>query len=132
MAYIDNIEKDYVMSLNDFNKPKEVIKRNALNIRLLRLLLLEKGTYPDHPDMGVDIVGKWRFLNTIDTYKLDSEISNQISRYLPECIGTQINTYIQNNTLFLNIVTNDVLLEFKVDNNGITELNKVTDQIITT
>ena len=54
--------RDYLLDLDDIGKPKVVdmtdIRRGKLNsaaTMIIRLLLLKKGTYPDFPNLGIDI-----------------------------------------------------------------------------
>ena len=61
--------RDYLLDLDDIGKPKVVdmtdIRRGKLNsaaTMIIRLLLLKKGTYPDFPNLGIDIRGRYRFM----------------------------------------------------------------------
>lgn len=56
----------------------------------MRLILLEPGTYQTHPTMGVGIVSRYRFGNIEDINILQSDIENQISMYLPELQGVDV------------------------------------------
>ena len=49
-----------------------------------RLIMLRKGTYPDFPEMGVDIVGRYRFAFEDECSLLSMDIEEQANRYLPE------------------------------------------------
>ena len=53
--------KEYSISINEFNKPKEYDGINSLYITLIRLILLEPGTYQTNPNMGVGIVSRFRY-----------------------------------------------------------------------
>ena len=44
--------------------PKVLDEKDATHTLIVRLILLEKGTYPTHPDMGVGIVSNYRFAFT--------------------------------------------------------------------
>jgi hypothetical protein len=83
--------KDYLLGLDDIGLPKVIdlsnIKIGEMNSAVLmiaRLLYLKKGTYADQPDMGIDIVGRYRFSFEEELLSLRSELKEQISTYLPE------------------------------------------------
>ena len=56
------ILKEYSMSVNDFNQPADAKGKKAIGVLLVRLLLMEKGTDPMRPDMGVGIVSRYRYM----------------------------------------------------------------------
>lgn len=74
-------EKEYLFSVDRFNKPEVVTKHRAVGLLLIRLILLDPGADPLHPDMGVGIrryryaVGKLQ--------ELRNRVEEQISTYLP-------------------------------------------------
>lgn len=85
-------EREYLMSVNKINEPIVESKQRAIALLLLRLILLEPGSDPLHPDMGVGIT-KYRF--SVDTLEeLRSRIDDQISTYLPDFLATEINIVI--------------------------------------
>lgn len=86
----DNI-KDYLLDLDDLGKPKVVdmsrIESGVFNpaiLTIIRLIIMRKGTDPDRPDMGIDIVGRYRFSFESELEMLEQEIKDQIETYLPE------------------------------------------------
>jgi hypothetical protein len=81
---------EYTLSVNKFNTPERLINQEAIMTVICRLLLLTPGTMPDHPDMGVGLVSRWRYGDTKDLDKLRQEINNQILKYLPRFQGAQI------------------------------------------
>lgn len=77
--------KEYTLSVDSFNQPKAINDRNAIGIMLIRLILLEPGTNPLHPTMGVGIISKYRFLSSEDMERrLKSDIEYQIQTFIPE------------------------------------------------
>ena len=48
-------EREYLMSVNKINEPVVETEQRAIALLLLRLILLEPGSDPLHPDMGVGI-----------------------------------------------------------------------------
>ena len=89
--------RDYLLGMDDLNRPKvidmTIIKPNVMNsciLMIIRLILLRKGTYPDIPDMGIDIRGRYRFAFESELSMLQHEIQNQIETYLPEFLATEV------------------------------------------
>ena len=92
----DNIH-DYLLDLNDLGLPKVVdmsrIESGIFNpaiLTIIRLIVMRKGTDPDRPDMGIDIVGRYRFGFSSELYKLQTEIEEQIGTYLPEFLPVSV------------------------------------------
>ena len=75
--------KEYLLSTNAYLEPDIVKDANAYAILLVRLLLLEPGTNPLHPDMGVGIGPKYRFILDKDIPTLQAKIESQIATYMP-------------------------------------------------
>jgi hypothetical protein len=89
--------RDYTLSLDDLGRPKvldmdNIIsgKMNSAISMISRLLLLKKGTYMDHPNLGIDIRGRYRFAYDDEIIKLNQEITEQISLFLPEFIPVTV------------------------------------------
>lgn len=83
--------RDYLLDVNDINRPKVVdmqnIKPNKLNsavTMIARLIMMKKGTIPDIPDLGIDIVGRYRFSYESELSALATDIQDQVLLYLPE------------------------------------------------
>ena len=86
----DNI-RDHLVDLDDLGKPRiismEKIEPGIMNTAITciaRLILMRKGTDMDRPDMGIDIVRNYRFADVSDLYKLQNDIDEQVTMYLPE------------------------------------------------
>ena len=74
-------EREYLFSVDRFNKPVVYTKQRAIGLLLTRLILLNPGSDPLHPDMGVGIT-KYRYtMNTLD--ELKQRVKKQIETYLP-------------------------------------------------
>ena len=89
-----NETKEYALALDDFLNPVTFKGRDAIEILLCRIILLEPGTYETHPYMGVGIVSKYRYMHNIDINTLRDDISNQIATYLPWLYGVEVRTSI--------------------------------------
>ena len=93
----DDNPRDYLLDLNDLGKPRVIdmsrIENGVMNTAITciaRLIIMRKGTDMDRPDMGIDIVGRYRFADTDELVVLQQEIENQIYMYLPEFIPVTV------------------------------------------
>ena len=111
--------RDYLLGLDDLNKPKVIDMSiiapktwNSAILMITRLIMMKKGTYPDHPDLGIDIKGRYSFSFEDDLYTLQEEIDEQANRYLPEFSPYQIQcmyqTINQVNYVVISIIINNV------------------------
>lgn len=80
----EELKDELTFNFSDFNKPEVKQDLYALSRKILNLLLIEPGTYPDTPDLGIDIA-KYQFdLLTDETLlKIQGEISRQVEKYIP-------------------------------------------------
>ena len=76
--------KEYLLSTNAYLEPEVSKDQLACSILLVRLLLLEPGTNPLHPERGVGLGPKYRFITENELSQLQERIENQIYQYLPE------------------------------------------------
>lgn len=75
-------QREYLLSVNIYNEPAKADQQSAIALLLIRLILLEPGSDPLHPMMGVGI-RKYRYaLNQLE--ELQARIEDQIATYLPE------------------------------------------------
>ena len=108
-------EREYLMSVNKINEPIVESNQRAIALLLLRLILLDPGSDPLHPDMGVGI-RKYRF--SVDTLEeLRSRIDDQISTYLPDFLASEINIVINSDrTCNIEITINDTIYTYDSKN----------------
>ena len=125
--------RDYLLDVNDINRPKVVdmqnIKPNKLNsavTMIARLIMMKKGTIPDIPDLGIDIVGRYRFSYESELSALATDIQDQVLLYLPEF--TPINVRCEMNStdsskkrVDIHIIINEseYLLIYNTESNSI-------------
>lgn len=100
--------KEHVFSLNAFSMPKVYEDDDANYILIIRLLLLEPGTFQTHPEMGIGVKSKCRYVND-DNFLIDLKdvIHSQMVTYLPSIITTEIRISIVDHTLTIEIDTTD-------------------------
>ena len=89
--------RDHLLALNDLGLPKVVdmskIEPGVMNTAITciaRLIVMRKGTDMDRPEMGIDIVGRYRFGESSELRKLQNEIEEQIAMYLPEFLPVDV------------------------------------------
>lgn len=96
----------HVLSLNDFNMPKVFNASDSAYVHIIYLLLLEPGKIQSHPDMGVGIRSRYRH-NNDDNFLVDlkSDITNQVTTYLPWLTDISITLTCKNQILGIIIDT---------------------------
>ena len=108
MATTQVKQREYLLTVDEFSNPQVVEGKSAIALLLSRLILLEPGSDPLHPGMGIGI-RKYRFnsdkniLNTIQ-----SDIEKQVDTYLPTFQGSEVQLALTNEkTLNINITVGD-------------------------
>jgi hypothetical protein len=84
-----------------------IIKPNEWNSAILmiaRLILIVPGTYADHPELGIDIKGRYRFAFEEELYQLSQELEEQIHTYLPDFNLVSVIAYHEEKNLVHYIV----------------------------
>lgn len=74
-------EREYLLSVNEFNEPVILSEQQSIAMLLMRLILLNPGSDPLHPDMGVGIINYRYAMGRLE--ELKQRVSDQISTYLP-------------------------------------------------
>lgn len=102
-------QREYLLSVDDFNNPQVVEGKSAVALLLSRLIMLEPGSDPLHPEMGVGIKN-YRFdanKNVID--EIRNAIQKQIEVYLPAFQSATIEISLNDDkTLNINITVGDI------------------------
>ena len=98
--------QEHLLSLNNFGMPKVYSGTDAMYTKIVQLILLEKGIYQSHPDMGLGLKSRYRHNNSENFLQtLQMDISNQIERFLPSLTMIDISLNIKNNILGIIINT---------------------------
>lgn len=106
---------EYLLSIDDFNKPKVLPEKDSTYILIVRLILTEPGLFQSRPDMGVGLISRYRYSDTVDLDKLKTDIRNQMQKYLPNFITNEINLSENNKILTIEITVNSVLYKITLD-----------------
>lgn len=76
------ILKEFNLTTDDFKNPEIYKGKKAVGLLVCRLLLLEPGTNPNRPEMGVGLVSKYRYMFPDRLQELKNDIYDQLARYL--------------------------------------------------
>lgn len=90
-------EKEYCMSVDNFKKPLIYKNQSAIALLLTRLILLNPGSDPLHPDMGVGIVNYRYAMGKLD--ELKSRVYDQINTYLKCFSSAKVDISIDDNKM---------------------------------
>lgn len=114
--------KEYLLSTNEYREPKVVDGSEAYGILLARLLLLEPGTNPLHPGMGVGLGPKYRFISENDMPMLQTLIQEQVNTYLPSEFLTTTKAYLElkpnSKYLQITIIADDTKYVFDTEDSS--------------
>ena len=75
-------QREFLFSTNEYNEPVRVTGKSAIALLLIRLILLDPGSDPLHPDMGVGLKSYRYSINELE--ELKSEIERQVELFLPD------------------------------------------------
>jgi hypothetical protein len=106
---------EYTLSINSFNLPKVLDTKDATYTLLIRLILLEPGTFQSHPKMGVGIISRYRYSLYEDLEKLRNDISEQVTTYLPDLAATDIRVSEDSRVICIYITVDNILYTIKFD-----------------
>jgi len=103
---------EYFLGTNEFNRPTVYTDVDATYTLLIRLILLDPGTYPTHPRMGVGLVSRYRYAKDSELTKLSNDIEDQIATYLPQFTSVSVElTLTTTKDLFIQIIIDGVAYE---------------------
>ena len=130
----DGKSKDVLFQISDYNVPLIVNGPDAWTHNILDLLFLEKGTYSDSPEMGLD-------LNSITYMDVDStlnyvsqELNYQVKKYLPDV--PVANLVVTTKPTATDETVLNILITFSLDYGNITKSafvslrDKIVDKIV--
>lgn len=118
------IFREYLVGTDDFNNPKVVYGKKAIGVIVCRLLLLEPGTDPMRPEMGVGIVSKYRYMFPDNLNELKRDIAYQLNKYLFPYQRVAITMWVETDkTLRMDIVIDDNTYKYVIEEQ---EDNRIT------
>ena len=90
---IECLKDELGLELNKFNKPATYTEYQALARLVINLLFLKPGTYPNLPEMGINIEQyKFMFMSQQELDSLELDINTQINTYIPNTEALTITT----------------------------------------
>ena len=102
------IRNEYLLSADRFKKPEVLHDKDAIAMLLMRIILMDPGTNPLHPDMGIGI-RQWRYgMGTLE--ELQKRAQSQIDTYIPE-ISSAVVSLVENpnHTIDIEIAVGDMV-----------------------
>lgn len=115
------MQKEYVLSINDIKEPKVLEGKEAIATLLVRIILLEPGTIPDKPLMGVGLK-RYRYSGPDGVDQLRKEIKSQITTYMPRYQGADVTIKLNDNkTLTIGIAIDGVLYKYETEEQSVNE-----------
>lgn len=110
----DSTYREYLLSMDNFGRSKILKDEEAIAALLTRLILLEPGTNPLMPSMGVGIVSKYRYLFADQAPQLKKDIEDQINTFLPEAYCTNVDLiYNKDNSVDIAITVDDTIFMYE-------------------
>jgi hypothetical protein len=110
--------EERLLSKNNFEMPAVLKDDDAAVMCIIRLITMDPGTDPLHPDMGVGIFTKFRYSFEEDIRKLKNEITNQIITYMPQLSGVSVSLEVKISRIFVTIQFNMNIVTIIVDNDN--------------
>ena len=81
----DVAKTEITFNIDNFKKPKVLNNLHAKAQKFLNLLKTIPGTYPDHPDLGVNIDQyMFEYLTSENLLKIQEHIKRQVDTYMPD------------------------------------------------
>lgn len=106
--------RDYLLDVNNFEMPKIFNDQQAIAALLTRLILLEPGTNPLFPTMGVGLVSKYRYTTQEKEDDLKNDIKYQINTFLPQATCTNVNLiYNPDKTIDIEITVDNTVFVYE-------------------
>ena len=101
-------QREYLLSVDDFSNPQVVEGKSAIALLLTRIILLEPGSDPLHPEMGIGIKN-YRFNNNKDALlELKKIINRQLNIFLPNFQGSDVSlSFTKDKILNIDITVGD-------------------------
>lgn len=109
------LNDEYVFSVDQFNKPTKLDTYQKMYTFLVRLFLLEPGTFQSNPTMGIGLVSRYRYGDELDIENLKSEAKEQIYTFLPGLQSVDVNIELKDRSLYINITIDGMIYSINFD-----------------
>lgn len=114
--------REYLLTTNEYLEPKSIEGAEAYATLIIRLLLMEPGTNPLHPAMGVGVGPRYRFILEDEILILEDRIRDQLETYLPEEFDATTKVYMElkpSKYLIITIISNNTKYVFDTENSNV-------------
>lgn len=109
-----SVYREYLLDTNNFEQPRILEDQQAIAALLTRLILLEPGTNPLFPTMGVGLVSKYRYMMQDKENQLKNDIRDQIATFLPQANCTNVNLIYNNDkTIDIEITVDNTVFVYQ-------------------
>lgn len=109
-----SVYREYLLDTNNFEQPRILEDQQAIAALLTRLILLEPGTNPLFPTMGVGLVSKYRYMMQSKENQLKNDIKNQIATFLPQANCTNVKLIYNNDkTIDIEITVDNTVFVYQ-------------------
>ena len=110
------LEKEMLLSVDNFKKPTVLEGKDAIGTLLVRLIRLEPGTFTSRPKMGVGLLSNYRYCDEGKALELKDHIKEQIKTYLPEYQAVIVDTRLNpNGKLIIDITIDKTLYRYETE-----------------
>jgi hypothetical protein len=131
--FVDKTEP--LLSVDKYYKPLVAKDENYATLLLVRLILLEPGTFQTHPDCGVGLVSKFRYATDVDMIELQKRIKDQIMLYLPQYSLVNVKCELGDNKtgeekvikIYITSEELNIFLPINVDTGEVLETTRLSD-----
>ena len=127
MATTQVKQREYLLTVDEFSNPQVVEGKSAIALLLSRLIVLEPGSDPLHPDMGVGLKN-YRFNNNKNALsELNKIITDQVNKFLPTYQGSEVSLgFTPDKILEINITVGDTTYVYSSEvDESIDTLNEI-------
>lgn len=108
--------EERLLSKNNFEVPTVLKDDEAAVVCIIRLIMMDPGTDPLHPDMGVGLFTKYKYGFTDEIKsKLQNEINEQIQTYIPKLVGVSVDIEARIASLYITIRFNSNIVTVVAD-----------------
>lgn len=120
---------EYLISVDNYKKPKVVSGNKGNYYFILRLMIMEVGTNPLFPLMGLGLRRRCRFITEDEIPDIQIELNKQIETYLPDLMITNISMEMDNGTLRITISSDEEQYNYSSDDFDL-DLNNLVEESV--
>ena len=108
--------EERLLSKNSFENPTILKDNDAAVVCIIRLITMDPGTDPLHPDMGVGLFTNYKYSFTDEVKsKLRSHINEQIQTYIPKLSGVSVSIESRIASIHITIQFNSTIVTVIAD-----------------